>query len=1153
MASDAPRILDSRWVLPGDWRSGATARVYRATDITEKIAGPVAVKVMQTSIRGDSALANQVFTREYESLTRLRHRNIVELLDGGRDPGTDERYFVFPWLEHDLHYALGQSPPEGWDDFWETYGHGLLDGLAYAHGQEIAHRDIKPQNVLMHPDGYPCITDFGIAKILSRIAPGLTLRDHATRPYAPREFDDGRHPTERDVFSYAVLAIMSLTRLDPFDGYADDPYRAIDDAFARLDVPTPIDALLRRCVSDDADARPHDAAALLALLRDIEDQRGALRVEPPTPSISCVQLVVIRKAYETLKDHLDLETDIQAEEALIENLGEASALVQFDRASFDDGELTDDHYYLLGTELRLHVTVARETRDHMVLLNAWPAANSELEREREHGWEPPFAWAVGPPTDQAEGQELVMALQRGVSNHAAEEKQRRRLAARERPIQVWRRTLAARRSLERDREAPLPYEGVSETTGEIRFETIAPVSEDLLGQIRLVRCANGEELTGEITEVYTDAVAVVPTRGRFEALPAKGVLKLDTHASLKALRRQDQALDLLQYDRALRSDLRNLLMDPSSAQIPEPVQDIQWHADLDEPKRSAVSAALGARDLLLVEGPPGTGKTTFITEVILQQLARNSGDRILVSSQTNAALDNVLERLLQSEPKLLLTRIARRGDRRVSPTVAPMLLDEQLERWREQVILSGRKWLKGWSDLRGVSASDLETAMRYDELASERDLLAELLHEQRALRARLTELRADAPDLDDDAMAAISERLGEITEQAAGAGASADEAIERLVALDAIARPAEVRDSTPDELRTLARAVMPTEGPDAEDARRLIDLIADWHARFGRGDTFRAAALLRSQVVAATCIGYASVPGSDTIEFDLCIIDEASKATATEMLVPMVRAKRWIIVGDNRQLPPFIDDALRRPSVLADHSLRPDDIEATLFDRLRVQLPQECVRLLSLQHRMAPAIGTLISHCFYSDALDSAPRDPPPWLPLLAPTPVCWFTTARSKSRHETRAGTTITNTLEARAVETLLGRANFAAKTAKRRVSVAVLTGYAGQRDAIVRQIAPKLGQWSALDIECSTVDAFQGRQADVAIYSVTRSNREGNIGFLNEHRRLNVALSRGRDALLIVGDHLAIRASTAENPFLEVLDWIESHPDCTLKEMEF
>lgn len=1150
--ADVPRILDSRWALPGEWRTGATARVYRATDVTGEIPGRVAVKVLPAAIRGDSVLASQVFTREYESLTRLHHMNIVELLGGGRDPITDERYFVFPWLENDLRRSLKEKAPEGWDDFWARYGHGLLDGLAYAHGLEIAHRDIKPQNVLMHPDGHPCITDFGIAKVLSRIAPDLTLRDHVTRPFAPREYDDGRHPTERDVFSYAVLTIMSLTGLDPFQGYADEPYRAIDDAFARLDAPGQIVDLLRRCVNDDPGARPHDAVALLAIFRAVEDERRALRPAPPASSAGCCHIVLTKKACETLMDHLDLETDLQVEDAVAENLAEESALISWDRQTFDDGASTEDHYYLLGTELRLHIVIARDTRDHIVILNAWPAPSSTLERERDHGWEPPWTWALGPPDDQASGQELVIALQRGVSNHAAEERLRRIHAARERPIQVWRRTLAALRSLERDKEAPLHYQDVSEVPGGIRFQTSDPVGEDMLGQMRLVRCADGQELAGEITDISTDAVTLTPARGRFDSLPGAGDLKLDTYASRAALHRQDQALDVLQHDRALRPDLRALLMDPSSVRVPDPVGDLDWRSELDEPKRDAVSAALGSRDLLLVEGPPGTGKTAFITEVILQHLASHPDERILVSSQTNAALDNVLERLLAAEPQLHLTRIARRGDKRVASSVTPLLLDEQLERWREQVVVSGREWLRGWSDARGISAKDLESAMRYDELASERDALAALALEQRELRTKLEGLRKNSPDGEDDVTAAISERLGEVSEEAASANASAKQAIERLIELQALRHPADVRDSSPAQLRDLARAVMPADGADASDARKLIDLVSDWHARFGRGDTFRSAALLRSQVVAATCIGYASVKGSETIEFDLCIIDEASKATATEMLVPMVRAKRWIIVGDHRQLPPFIDDALRRPSLLADHSLRADDIEATLFDRLRSELPGECVRLLSHQHRMAPAIGGLISDCFYGGTLQSAPREPPPWLSLLAPTPVCWFTTSRSKSRFERRVGTTTINSYEALAVEKLLRQANLAAVTAKCTVSVVVLTGYAGQRDVIRRQIAPMLGEWPALEIECSTIDAFQGRQADIAIYSVTRSNKEGKVGFLNESRRLNVALSRGRDALWLVGDHVAARSSTAENPFVAVLDYIEGHEDCALKEME-
>ena len=110
----------------------------------------------------------------------------------------------------------------------------------------------------------------------------------------------------------------------------------------------------------------------------------------------------------------------------------------------------------------------------------------------------------------------------------------------------------------------------------------------------------------------------------------------------------------------------------------------------------------------------------------------------------------------------------------------------------------------------------------------------------------------------------------------------------------------------------------------------------------------------------------------------------------------------------------------------------------------------------------------------------------------------------------------------------------------------MAILTGYSAQR-AELRTIAPEQEIWKALDIECNTVDAFQGREADIAIYSVTRSNPEGNLGFLREEERLNVALSRGRYGLAIVGDHGFCTTAKGINPFRTVLDHIEANPgDC-------
>jgi len=82
----APRILDDRWALPANYRSGGSARVYRATDLKGEFDGPVALKVMANAIKGDAQLAARLFDREQRILRQLRHPNIVPLLDGVTGP-----------------------------------------------------------------------------------------------------------------------------------------------------------------------------------------------------------------------------------------------------------------------------------------------------------------------------------------------------------------------------------------------------------------------------------------------------------------------------------------------------------------------------------------------------------------------------------------------------------------------------------------------------------------------------------------------------------------------------------------------------------------------------------------------------------------------------------------------------------------------------------------------------------------------------------------------------------------------------------------------------------------------------------------------------------------------------------------------------------
>jgi len=167
------------------------------------------------------------------------------------------------------------------------------------------------------------------------------------------------------------------------------------------------------------------------------------------------------------------------------------------------------------------------------------------------------------------------------------------------------------------------------------------------------------------------------------------------------------------------------------------------------------------------------------------------------------------------------------------------------------------------------------------------------------------------------------------------------------------------------------------------------------------------------------------------------------------------------------------------------------------------------------------------------------------------PKPVVWFTTAKIKNHSETSQNPSYTNQTEVRIITRLLQSLENQAVAAQATYSVGVLTGYAAQKSALERALASRMGSGRHLRIECNTVDAFQGREVDLLIYSVTRSNQKQVLGFLGEMKRLNVALSRGREYLVIVGDHHFCQVAGEPNPLRPVIAYLLSHPEsCQLVE---
>ena len=442
-----------------------------------------------------------------------------------------------------------------------------------------------------------------------------------------------------------------------------------------------------------------------------------------------------------------------------------------------------------------------------------------------------------------------------------------------------------------------------------------------------------------------------------------------------------------------------------------------FNQDLDTPKKLAVASALGASDFLLVQGPPGTGKTTFISELVAQSLKADPGYRILLASQTHIALDHALSRVRRLCPAAKLVRLGKLE--RIAADIEELSLDARLEAVREEIVQHGREFLKEYAAALGI---DLESADT-ETLAAELSLKMRRVHSQRS-RISLRQAKRGQVVKDIDSLRALAPNIIDAAtalEQAAsaGSGATLQDAVRHFVDvgtsvaanLDAAAPlnsklieiestlaawREELKEDLAAERSTVERLASMLNQPADSNPTHLLALAAqrkavsdprldklrgiaeDWQARFGRSSEFAAVVIAGSNIVAATCVGIAGIPGAQAISFDMCILDEASKATATEALVPLASSRRWVLVGDERQLPPFVEYVLESTDMLDRFELTHGTVRETLFNVLTDRLLPECRVALTHQHRMHPAIGELISDCFYGSTLSSEPRETSP-------------------------------------------------------------------------------------------------------------------------------------------------------------------------------
>ncbi|WP_075825681.1 DEAD/DEAH box helicase, partial [Streptomyces acidiscabies] len=460
---------------------------------------------------------------------------------------------------------------------------------------------------------------------------------------------------------------------------------------------------------------------------------------------------------------------------------------------------------------------------------------------------------------------------------------------------------------------------------------------------------------------------------------------------------------------------------------------------LDQWQQAALHTALATQDLTAIIGPPGTGKTTVITE--LARASAGSGQRVLLTAHSNTAVDNVLTRL---PTDLVTLRVG--PEYRVDPAARHLLLDHRATDLRQGILdrvgarlsahTSGGPGADHWPKALYEAVGALETA-----LGRERDARVALDEARRSV-AGPAQLRLDriAVRLSRtlDRRTRTADRLAKLTDltnptdlaeerpgwwrrrqlaRAEKALTVYDEAIEQAArerrtaedTLDEATRdhPAvhEQRENVERAAREVTRwrkeaeyaeapcrALLAPVGDAPEDlyefarwtrtahpllaARRTV--LAQWRDDVRAANGQLHAELVRyAHVVGATSSGSAGPALLTGVEFDLVVVDEAGQITTADALVPLVRAPRAVLVGDHRQLPPYADDETVS-RVHAEHG--PDAAELTvrsILELLQDHLPDTAVAHLRTQRRMPREIADFCSKAFYDgQLLTPAPPDP---------------------------------------------------------------------------------------------------------------------------------------------------------------------------------
>lgn len=509
---------------------------------------------------------------------------------------------------------------------------------------------------------------------------------------------------------------------------------------------------------------------------------------------------------------------------------------------------------------------------------------------------------------------------------------------------------------------------------------------------------------------------------------------------------------------------------------------------LNEKQKEAIKKALLSQHIFMIQGPPGTGKTEVISELAYQEAIR--GKKVLIVSQANMAVDNAIQRL--SHPSLYPVRIIRKDYK--PEDVDSLPIEANIGSFYQNRII---RTLSDELDKECDEKENLETFLTKNEYDEKFIDIASKIGINIPPHLDLS----DDNDKEDFTRILTNKSNREILEK-------------RLKYLKRKEHFNSIQNDFLDDMRDDDRQ-------DIEKEKKAY--LADSYIK-------------NVNIWGATLFETGKKSFKD-MRFDVVIVDEVSKAMPPELVLPILKGEKLILVGDHKQLPPIIknvslEDLANETGISAD-SL---DFETTVFEKLIMNNPDSYV-MLNKQYRMHPDIQRAINQ-FYVDDKNQGGLECGLTNPNLDKCHkiqdeafknkhLIWLKTKASDKDEQMQGSTSYFNTAEISGIEKTLGFLDREYQKIRKIPTVGVITFYGkqlGELTELEKKEFWKLPQenknYPNLDLRFGTVDRFQGQEKDIIIVSLVRNNKDHNVGFAKKPNRVNVAFSRAKKLLIIVGN---------------------------------